>query len=169
MPYGPFEIASIIVAAAALAGYVNDLTLKLPQTIALTVMGVAVSVLVLAVDAIFPAANIDRAAADFMDNIDFRAALLNVMLSFLLFAGALHLDLREMRRGEWLIGALSTFGVIVSTLIVAGGFWALAKLFGLDAPFSWCLVFGALISPTDPVAVISLLEDSASLTVTETT
>jgi CPA1 family monovalent cation:H+ antiporter len=169
MPYGPFEIASIVVAAAALAGYLNDRTLKLPQTIALTAMGVAVSVLVLLVDAIFPAANIDRAAAAFMDNIDFRAALLNVMLSFLLFAGALQLDLKEMRQGEWLIAALSTAGVVISTLIVAGGFWAVAQLFGLAVPFAWCVVFGALISPTDPVAVIALLQGSAAPPLLKTT
>jgi CPA1 family monovalent cation:H+ antiporter len=169
MPYGPFEIASIIVAAAALAGYVNDLTLKLPQTIALTAMGVFASIAVLVVDAIFPAANIDRAAADFMDDIDFRAALLNVMLSFLLFAGALQLDLKEMRRGEWLIAALSTAGVIISTLIVAAGFWALSQVFRLGVPFPWCLVFGALISPTDPVAVIALLQGSAAPPLLKTT
>jgi CPA1 family monovalent cation:H+ antiporter len=169
MPYGPFEIASIIVAAAALAGYVNDLTLKLPQTIALTLMGVAASIAVLVIDAIFPGANIDKAAADFMNNIDFRSALLNVMLSFLLFAGALQLDLREMRRGEWLIVALSTAGVLISTLIVAGGFWALGQFFGLGLPFSWCLVFGALISPTDPVAVIALLQQSAAPPLLKTT
>jgi CPA1 family monovalent cation:H+ antiporter len=169
MPYGPFELASIIVAAAALAGYVNDLTLKLPQTIALTVMGVAVSVLVLVVDAIFPAANIDREAADFMNNIDFRSALLNVMLSFLLFAGALQLDLKEMRQGEWLIAALSTAGVVISTLIVAAGFWAIAQFFGIGVPFLWCLVFGALISPTDPVAVMALLQGSAAPPLLKTT
>jgi CPA1 family monovalent cation:H+ antiporter len=169
MPYGPFEIASIIVAVAALAGYLNDLTLKLPQTIALTVMGVVVSVLVLVIDAVFPDAHIDREAADFMNNIDFRNALLNVMLSFLLFAGALQLDLKEMRRGEWLIAALSTAGVLISTLIVAAGFWAIARAFGFEAPFSWCLVFGALISPTDPVAVMALLQESAAPPLLKTT
>ena len=169
MPYGPFEIASIIVAAAALAGYVNDLTLKLPQTIALTVMGVVASIAVIVVDAIIPGANIDRAAADFMNSVDFRSALLNVMLSFLLFAGALQLDLKEMRRGEWLIAALSTAGVAISTLIVATGFWGLSHFLGLEVPFSWCLVFGALISPTDPVAVIALLQQSAAPPLLKTT
>jgi CPA1 family monovalent cation:H+ antiporter len=169
MEYGPFEIASIIITAAAVAGYVNDRTLKLPQTIALTVMGLAVSILVLVIDAVFPDAHIDRAAADFMDNIDFRAALLNVMLSFLLFAGALGIDLKEMRRGEWLIAALSTAGVLISTAVVGAGFWAITRFFGLEVPFAWCLVFGALISPTDPVAVMALLQGSAAPSMLKTT
>jgi CPA1 family monovalent cation:H+ antiporter len=169
MEYGPFEIASIIVAAAAVSGYVNDRTLKLPQTIALTVMGLAVSILVLLIDAVFPGAQIDRIAADFMDSIDFRNALLNIMLSFLLFAGALQLDLKEMRQGEWLIAALSTAGVLISTAIVAAGFWGLAQLFGLAVPFAWCVVFGALISPTDPVAVMALLQSSAAPSMLKTT
>jgi CPA1 family monovalent cation:H+ antiporter len=169
MEYGPFEIASIIVTAAAIAGYVNERTLKLPQTIALTAMGLAVSIGVLVIDAIFPDAHIDRAAADFMDNIDFRAALLNVMLTFLLFAGALGLDLNEMRRGGWLIAALSTAGVVISTAVVAAGFWALTQVFGLNVPFAWCVVFGALISPTDPVAVMALLQGSAAPSLLKTT
>jgi len=166
---GPFETASIIVAAAALAGYLNHLTVKLPQTIALTLTGVAASIMVIVIDAIFPQANLARVAGKFMESIDFRSALLNVMLSFLLFAGALHIDLQEMRRGKWLIGVLSTAGVAISTLIVAAGFWGLTAMLGLGVPFQWCLVFGALISPTDPVAVIALLQKTAAPPLLKTT
>ena len=169
MGFGPFETASIIVAAAALAGYLNHLTLKLPQTIALTLTGVVAAIVVLVIDAIFPDAHLARVAAEFMANIDFRTALLNVMLSFLLFAGALHIDIKEMRRGQWLIGVLSTVGVLISTAIVAAGFWALTLAVGLAVPFQWCLVFGALISPTDPVAVIALLQNSAAPSLLKTT
>ena len=80
------------------------------------------------------------------------------MLSFLLFAGALHVDWSEMRRGRWPILALSTGGVVLSTLLIGGGFYWLCGALGLDVPLVWCLVFGALISPTDPVAVMAVLK-----------
>ena len=166
---GAFETASIVVVAAATAGYLNHLTVKLPQTIALTLTGAAASVVVVATDAIFPGAQLSQTIRAFMDGIDFKTALLNVMLSFLLFAGALHIDLHQIRRGQWLIAVLSTVGVLASTVVVAGGFRAITGLFGMDVPFAWCLVFGALISPTDPVAVIALLQPSSAPKLLKTT
>jgi CPA1 family monovalent cation:H+ antiporter len=157
---GAFETASIVVVAAASAGYLNHLTLKLPQSIALTLTGAVASLVVAATDAALPGAHLGRTIGGFMENIDFKTALLNVMLSFLLFAGALHIDLHQIRRGAWPIAILSTGGVVISTVVVAAGFKALTTLFGLEVPLTWCLVFGALISPTDPVAVIALLRDS---------
>ncbi|HEX7761884.1 MAG TPA: sodium:proton antiporter [Caulobacteraceae bacterium] len=164
-----FATASIVVVAAATAGYLNHLTVKLPQTIALTLTGAVASVVVVATDAVFPGAHLSQTIRAFVGGIDFKTALLNVMLSFLLFAGALHIDLREMRRGAWPIAVLSTVGVVISTVVVAGGFRAITGLLGIDAPFAWCLVFGALISPTDPVAVIALLQPSAAPPLLKTT
>jgi CPA1 family monovalent cation:H+ antiporter len=162
MSLSPFETASIVIVAAALAGYLNQITLKLPQTIALTLWGAATSVLVALTDAVLPGLHVSRTIGGFMGAIDFKTALLNVMLSFLLFAGALHIDLAEVNKARWLIAVLSVIGVVVSTLIVAVGFWALTAGFSMQVPFAWCLVFGALISPTDPVAVIALLQNSAA-------
>jgi CPA1 family monovalent cation:H+ antiporter len=82
------------------------------------------------------------------------------MLSFLLFAGALHVNLDQVRAGRGPIVALSTVGVIASTVLVAAGFKAISMIVGLEAPFAWCLVFGALISPTDPVAVLAILREA---------
>ena len=82
------------------------------------------------------------------------------MLSFLLFAGAFHIDWRDMREGRWAILALASFGTILSTLLVGFGLKALLMLVGPDLPLIWCFVFGALISPTDPVAVIAILKDA---------
>jgi CPA1 family monovalent cation:H+ antiporter len=81
----------------------------------------------------------------------------------------LHIDLREIRKGKWLIAILSTTGVVISTVVVAGGFKVLTFIFGIDAPMIWCLVFGALISPTDPVAVIALLRRSTAPELLKTT
>ncbi|MDB5429141.1 MAG: sodium:proton antiporter [Caulobacter sp.] len=169
MHIGPFETAAIVVVAAALAAYLNHITFRLPQTIALTLTGALASAVVLAVDAVLPGAHLRQAIVGFMDNIDFKTALLNVLLSFLLFAGALQIDLHHLNRGKWLIAVLSTLGVVVSTLVVAGGFKLLTLLFGIEAPFIWCLVFGALISPTDPVAVIALLDKFAAPKLLKTT
>ena len=80
------------------------------------------------------------------------------MLGFLLFAGALHVDFAKLRDAKWAIGSMATFGVILSTFIVGTGFYYIAKTLGVDLPYNWALVFGALISPTDPVAVLSILK-----------
>lgn len=164
-----FGAASIVVVASATAGYLNHLTVKLPQTIALTLTGAVASIVVVATDVAFPGAHLSQTIRAFVGGIDFKTALLNVMLSFLLFAGALHIDLHQMRRGQWPIAILSTVGVVISTVVVAGGFKAITGLLGIEAPFAWCLVFGALISPTDPVAVIALLQPSAAPPLLKTT
>lgn len=80
------------------------------------------------------------------------------MLSFLLFAGALHVDWQEMARGRWPILVLSTIGVALSTVLVGSGFLFLSRLIGFELPAIWCFVFGALISPTDPVSVMGVLK-----------
>ncbi|MGA0603805.1 cation:proton antiporter [Caulobacter sp. KR2-114] len=169
MTLGPFETASVVIVGAAIAGYLNHVTLRLPQTIALTLTGAMVSIAVGLADHLAPGLGLGKAIGGFLSNVDFKTALLNVMLSFLLFAGALHLDLHDLRRGKWLIAVLSTVGVVVSTVIVAVGLKGLSLLFHLDAPFTWCLVFGSLISPTDPVAVIALLQGSAAPRLLKTT
>jgi CPA1 family monovalent cation:H+ antiporter len=165
----PFESASAIITAAAGAAYVNSRTLRLPQTIALTLSGALVSLFVAVADHLWPVIGLGRAARLFMSTIDFRTALLNVMLSFLLFAGALHVDLSCLRRVKWPIAVLSTLGVAISTAVVGVGFWLAAVGLGVVAPLSWCLVFGALISPTDPVAVIAILQRSAAPDLLKTT
>jgi len=76
------------------------------------------------------------------------------MLAFLLFAGALHVNFDKMSDQKWPILLMATFGVVLSTFIVGTGFWILADLFDIEIPYAWALVFGALISPTDPVAVL---------------
>ena len=97
-------------------------------------------------------------ALNFIDSIDFHAALMDGMLSFLLFAGALHVDWPAMRRVLWPILALSTVGVALSTALIGTGFFYITHAVALPVPLIWCLVFGALISPTDPVAVMAVLK-----------
>ncbi|MGE5235436.1 MAG: cation:proton antiporter, partial [Acidobacteriota bacterium] len=92
--------------------------------------------------------------------VDFSQVLMEGMLSILLFAGALHIDIADLARGKSAIGILATVGVLLSTLLVGAGAWAVLELVGLELPFLQCLVFGALISPTDPIAVMGILKSA---------
>jgi CPA1 family monovalent cation:H+ antiporter len=96
--------------------------------------------------------------AQLLARLDFKHLLLDVMLAFLLFAGALHVDLNDLYGQKWVILILATAGVALSTALVGGFLWAAGGALGIDAELSWCLVFGALISPTDPIAVLGILK-----------
>ena len=153
----PLDAAAILIVLAAVLGYLNQRFLSLPQPVGLTVMGAVASLAVVGIDRLMPSSNLASTVSRFLDGIDFHATLMDGMLSFLLFAGALHVNWRDMQRGRWPILVLSTLGVVLSTLVIGGGFYVLAGTLGLVVPIVWCLVFGALISPTDPVAVMSAL------------
>ena len=156
-----FDAAAILIVLAAALGYLNSRFLHLPQSIALTVMGAVASLIVVGLDRSLPGSNVSHDIVGFIAGIDFHTTLMDGMLSFLLFAGALHVDWSEMRRGRWAILTLSTLGVVVSTCIVGFGIQFASGLIGLSIPIAWCLVFGALISPTDPVAVMGIMKDAA--------
>ncbi len=153
-----FNLVALLVTLAAMFGYINHRWLKLPHTIGLVIIALVVSVLMLLADAAFPALGLEATVRQTLTDIDFEETLMKGLLSFLLFAGALHVDLDALLRRRWAISTLATVGIAVSTLIVAFltfyGFGAL----GVDVPLAYCLVFGALISPTDPVAVMSILK-----------
>jgi CPA1 family monovalent cation:H+ antiporter len=154
----PFDAAAILIVLAATLGYINHRLLKLPPSIGLTIMGAVASLIVIGIDRALPASHAGEQVVEFLAGIDFHTTLMDGMLSFLLFAGALHVDWTEMRRGRWPILVLSTVGVLISTLLVGSGFWLLTSALGIGLPLLWCLVFGALISPTDPVAVMGVLK-----------
>ena len=157
----PFEAAAILIVLAAALSYLNHRWLRLPSSVGLTLMGAVASLLVVGADRLLPGSHLADRVDSFLAGIDFHTTLMDGMLSFLLFAGALHVSWSEMRRGRWPILVLSTIGVLLSTLIVGGGFHAIALMLGLDVPLLWCFLFGALISPTDPVAVLGVLKRAA--------
>ena len=144
----------------ALFSTINARFMRLPSTIGLTILGALASALIILLSRLLPELHLHHWAKSFVDGLDFRSTLLDGMLSFLLFAGAFHIDWRDMRDGRWAILALASFGTIFSTLLVGFGLKGLLLLTGPDLPLIWCLVFGALISPTDPVAVIAILKDA---------
>lgn len=158
--FSAFDAAAVLIVMAATLGYLNHRVLRLPSSVGLTIMGAVASLLVILIDSLGGSTLAPQLNA-FLTGIDFHETLMDGMLSFLLFAGALHVDWAEMRKGRWPILVLSTVGVLLSTAIVGFGFQFLLGLFGIDLPLLWCLVFGALISPTDPVAVMAVLKRAA--------
>lgn len=156
----PFDLAALLVVAAAVLGWFNHHFLKLPHVIGLTVMGGLASILLLIADALVPGTRLDDWVAGILGRIDFTQTLLQGMLSFLLFAGALHVDLERLTR-DWLpVLLLSTLGVIVSTGLVGAGMWGIGAAIGVPVAPIWYFVFGALISPTDPVSVLGVLKET---------
>lgn len=152
-----FEIAALVLTVSAVLSWFNAAFVKLPHTIGLLVMALFSSFFLLGIETLFPQIGITDAVQSAIGQIDFYETVMNGMLAFLLFAGALHVDMTLMRAQKWPIALMATFGVVLSTAIVGILFYLAAGFLGVAIPFAWALVFGALISPTDPVAVLSLL------------
>ena len=152
------EIAAILFSLSALLGYLNHRYLRLPHTIGLVVIALVASMTLIVADLLIAGFVVDDTVRNALASVDFPEVLLNGILSALLFAGAVHVDLATLAERRWSIGLMASFGVLLSTFIVATGAWAIAGLIGIDLPFIWALVFGALISPTDPVAVLGILK-----------
>jgi len=150
--------AAVIVALAALFGYINHRWLGLPHAIGIVVIALLASLGAIAIDAIFPALALQDSVRAILANIDFHDVLMKGMLSFLLFAGALHVNLDDLLSRKWAIGSMATVGVLMSTFMVGFAVWGISSALGIGIPMMYCLVFGALIAPTDPVAVLGILK-----------
>jgi CPA1 family monovalent cation:H+ antiporter len=153
-----FSIGAILVGLSALFGYINHRFLHLPHTIGLVVIALAASLSIIGFDLIEPSVQIGQRVTGVLRQIDFNETLMHGMLSFLLFAGALHADFAALKARRLTIGVMAVLGTLISTFVVGAVMWFLLGLFDLELPFIWALVFGALISPTDPVAVLSLFK-----------
>ena len=154
-----FNLAALLVTLAAVFGYLNHRWLRLPHTIGLVVISLVVSVAILLTDAALPTLGLEATVRTMLTDIDFEDTLMKGFLSFLLFAGALHVDLDALLSRRWAISILATVGIVTSTLIVAGVMFYGFRWFGFEVPLTYCFVFGALISPTDPVAVMGILKE----------
>ena len=152
------DILAMLIGLSALGGYINHRYLKLPHTIGLVVVALAASGGILLIDFATPQTKMAEIVGGAIGEIDFQKVLMEGMLSALLFAGATHVDMTELAERKWAIGLMATVGVLISTFIVGATMWGLARGFGFELPFIWALVFGALISPTDPVAVLGILK-----------
>ncbi|MGV3516343.1 cation:proton antiporter [Luteitalea sp.] len=154
-----FDIAAILIAIAAVCGYINHRLLHLPPTSGTLLIALASSLIVIALERLVPGIHLQGQITDFLGQIDFNQTLMHGLLCFLLFAGALHVDLGGLIDHRWTIAALATIGVVISVTIVGGVTWLVLGQLGVPQPLLVCLTFGALISPTDPVAVMGLLKE----------
>ncbi len=154
----PFELTAILMTLVAVAGWLNVKTIQIPHGVAMLTLGFVVALFLVASRASTLGAASVEEIIGMVSRIDFSATVVGVMLPFLLFAGAMQVDLVEMRLRWASIGALATLGVAGSVVIVGIGTWLIAKTLELELSLSWALVFGALISPTDPVAVLATVK-----------
>lgn len=150
-----FLIITILVCITAGFAYFNSRFLKLPDSIGMMLASLVFSVLLISIGTLFP--SIFRIAQGFIAQIDFGAVLLEIMLSFLLFAGALHTDISLLKKNYRAISVFAVIGVCISALLTAGMLYGLFILFGHPVNFMYCFLFGALVAPTDPIAVLGIL------------
>lgn len=151
------DLSAVFLVLLAVVGWSNARWFKLPVSVAMLSAGVLAAVgLYVAQSMIAPFWGFDDARGQLV-KLNFSAAVLNYLLAFLLFAAGMQVDLRELRKRTLAVWTLATLGVLVSTALVGTGLWAAAGLLGIDLPLPWAMVFGALISPTDPVAVTAAL------------
>ncbi|MEZ5784984.1 MAG: sodium:proton antiporter [Xanthobacteraceae bacterium] len=155
-----FEIIAILLTLTAVFAWINHVVLRLPNTIGLLLMALAASLVLVGAELLLPDISFSNELSRLVEEVHFSEALLQGMLGFLLFAGALQVDLSQLRDRGWVIGVMATVGVFISTIVVASLFWLAAQWLNFPVPFAWALVFGALISPTDPVAVLSTLKEA---------
>ena len=147
---------AILISLAAIFSYINYRFLKVPQTIGLLAIALLMSLGIIVLGKMgFP---IEDQAKVFLKSIDFNETLMQGMLSALLFAGALHVHLEELVKQKWVVAILASVGVMTSTFLVGYASYFIFSWFGLDIPFIYCLLFGSLISPTDPIAVLGILK-----------
>lgn len=147
---------SILITLAALFSYINHRFIRLPANIGMMLMALVLSLCLILLDRI--GVEVRPYVNSLLRQIDFNQTLMQGMLAFLLFAGALHVNLSDLARQKWIIGLLATLGLLLSTLLVGAMTWWMLELLGTGIPFIYCLLFGALISPTDPVAVLGILK-----------
>jgi monovalent cation:H+ antiporter, CPA1 family len=157
----PFAVVAVLFFLVALFSYLNARFLRLPPTVGLMLLALAISLILIGLR--FAGVPVARPVQRLLSGIDFRRVLFDGLLGYLLFAGSLQLCLECLAEVRWQIFSLATIGVIGSTLIVGFSTYWLLPLLGVALPLSYCLLFGALISPTDPVAVLPIMRKAGAL------
>lgn len=155
------DAVAMLFGLTAAFAYINHHVVGLPRNSGLLVLALAFSMLLHVVEAVAPGLGLGPALRHKLDQIDFPSLLLHGFLGFLIFAGAIDVDVRGLLKRKWTVLALATVGVLLSTVLVGAGIWGISLLLGLNVSPLYCFVFGALISPTDPVTVLGVLRRSA--------
>ncbi|WP_201276094.1 cation:proton antiporter [Methylotetracoccus oryzae] len=150
------HILSLLVVLAAAFSYVNHRWLRWPSTIGLMVLSMTLSLGLLVVGTWLP--EVEESVRTMLHRLQFDKFMMEWILSFLLFAGALHVSIEDLLRQKWEVAVLATISVVLSTFLVGVLSWWVLNHLGFGTPLIWCLLFGALISPTDPIAVLGILK-----------
>ncbi len=151
-----FQTFAILICLAAILNYLNFKWFRLPTTIGLMLLsiGLAMSLLVAGLFSV----SVSHMTRTVLSGIDFDQTLLHGILGYLLFAGALHINLDDLRKQQFIVAVMATFGVCIATAVTGLITRLVTHLLGLDLPLVYCLLFGALIAPTDPIAVLAMLK-----------
>ncbi|SNT69164.1 cation:proton antiporter [Psychrobacter sp. LV10R520-6] len=155
------EISAIFLSVTASLAYVNHRFIGLPTTIGVMVISILLSIVAIFLGFLGFDQLIDYEVS-LLDQLDFTEVLLDGMLSMLLFAGALHVNIGDLKRYKLPIGILACLGTVISAVLIATAIYFMLPLLGFGLPFIWCLLFGALISPTDPIAVMGILASAGA-------
>ena len=156
------DIAATCLVLTALLAYLNYRFVHLPTPIGVMVIALGLSLVIVVLDVVGVSHALRTYEESLLRSIDFSDVLMQGMLSLLLFAAALHVDLSELKALRWPVASLALIGTVVSTLIVGYGIWAALPWVGLELPLMYCLLFGALISPTDPIAVMGIVKSAGA-------
>lgn len=154
----PFSIFSILIVISALFAYINFRFIKLPSSIGLMLLALITSFALIGVGIVSP--DVTKEITILLNSIDFSELLMGSMLSFMLFAGAIHIKMDLLKQEKFSVIIFSTFSVVISTFIIGTAIYYLLGLFNIQTDFIYCLLFGSLISPTDPIAVLGILKDA---------
>lgn len=155
-----FEVFALLITVTAGFSYLNHRVIGLPTTIGVMLIALLGSLLLQVSE--YAGLGLESHAEAWLSQIDFNEALLHGMLSFLLFAGALHININDLLDKKWVIASLAVIGTLLSTLLLGGLTWWVLGWLGLSVSFVHCLLFGALISPTDPIAVLGILKSAGA-------
>ena len=150
------EVIGTLITLTAVSSYINYRFFKQPKSIGITFVTLIMSILVAAGGRL--GWDVDNFAQSLLTGISFNHTFLDGMLGFLLFAGSLHVNAMELAKHKSIVFLLATVSVLISTILIGYAIYALTRLLGIDLPFYYCFVFGALISPTDPIAVLGILK-----------
>ena len=151
------NIIAIIISISSAFSYINYRFIKLPTTIGVLIIAIICSLILIAISSL-GYIQFEKSAELVISNIDFDQTLMHGMLSFLLFAGALHVNIDDLAKQKWVIISLASIGLVFSTFLIGSFTWIIFNLLNVDLDYIYCLVFGALISPTDPIAVLGILK-----------
>ena len=153
-----YGILTFLIVLTALFSYINVRFIKLPATIGIMLISLICSLIIISLGKYFPSVSIY--IKSLIGSIDFETILMRAMLSFLLFAGAIHIDIQKLRKEIVPVITYSTIGVLISTAFIGTAMYFIFQIFRIQVPFIYCLLFGSLISPTDPIAVLGILKQA---------